>query len=97
MAESLLHGKRFYCREWAFMKLSHCLEQRHASKAGGALILGGAGCGKTALCSELVWPSMGTGQGGYRQRSLHRRLLAYHFCQVRVTCYLFITIHAYYN
>lgn len=32
--------RKFYCREWAFQKLAHCLEQRPVSKTCGALILG---------------------------------------------------------
>jgi len=63
------------------MKLSHCLEQRPQSKTCGALIVGGPGSGKTALCAELAWPS--TGASARHQRSLNRRLLARHFCQAR--------------
>ncbi|KAJ8298058.1 hypothetical protein KUTeg_024589 [Tegillarca granosa] len=77
MAQCLLKGKRFYCREWAFSKINHCLENRPSSKTCGALIMGGPGCGKTALCSELVWPTASQG----KQRMLNKRLLAYHFCQ----------------
>lgn len=32
--------RKFYCREWAFQKIAHCLEQRPISKTCGALILG---------------------------------------------------------
>lgn len=32
--------RRFFCREWAFQKIAHCLEQRPVSKTCGALILG---------------------------------------------------------
>lgn len=71
--------KKFYCREWAFQKLSHCLDQRPVSKTCGALLLGGAGCGKTTFCSELCWPSQGP--AGRQQRALNRRLLCYHFLQ----------------
>ena len=77
MSQSLLKGKRFFCREWAFSKVNHCLENRPASKTCGALVMGGPGCGKSALCCELVWPTVKTG----KQASLHKRLLAYHFCQ----------------
>ncbi|XP_078683671.1 uncharacterized protein LOC144917458 [Branchiostoma floridae x Branchiostoma belcheri] len=77
MAHSLLQGKRFYCREWAFNKLLHSLENRQAAKTCGALVMGGPGSGKTALSTELVWPTNKDG----KQRILHRRLLAYHFCQ----------------
>jgi len=81
MAAPVIEKKRFFCREWAFMKLSHCLEQRPQSKTCGALIVGGPGSGKTALCAELAWPS--NGASARHQRSLNRRLLARHFCQAR--------------
>ncbi|XP_072761084.1 uncharacterized protein [Anoplolepis gracilipes] len=81
MAAPVIEKKRFFCREWAFTKLSHCLEQRPQSKTCGALIVGGPGSGKTALCAELAWPS--TGSSARHQRSLNRRLLARHFCQAR--------------
>ncbi|XP_073990812.1 uncharacterized protein isoform X1 [Rhodnius prolixus] len=68
--------KRFYCREWVFMKLSHMVEQR---KTGGALIVGGPGSGKSAICAEIVCPT--AGHTGRPQRSLNRRLLAHHSCQ----------------
>lgn len=71
--------KKFYCREWAFQKLSHCLDQRPVSKTCGALLLGGPGCGKTTFCSELCWPSQGP--ASRQQRALNRRLLCYHFLQ----------------
>jgi ankyrin repeat protein len=75
--DSLLRGKRFFCREWGFSKINHCLENRPSAKTCGALVMGGPGCGKTALCCELVWPTTSHG----KQRNLNRRLLAYHFCQ----------------
>ncbi|XP_057668460.1 ankyrin repeat domain-containing protein 50 [Diorhabda carinulata] len=71
--------KKFYCREWAFQKLAHCLDQRPVSKTCGALLLGGPGCGKTTFCSELCWPSQGP--ASRQQRALNRRLLCYHFLQ----------------
>ncbi|XP_060532741.1 ankyrin repeat domain-containing protein 50 isoform X2 [Cylas formicarius] len=71
--------KKFYCREWAFQKLLHCLDQRPVSKTCGALLLGSSGCGKTTFCSELCWPSQGP--SGRQQRALNRRLLCYHFLQ----------------
>ncbi|XP_052280543.1 ankyrin repeat domain-containing protein 50-like isoform X2 [Dreissena polymorpha] len=77
MTACLLKEKRFFCREWAFSKINHCLENRPSAKTSGALIMGGPGCGKTALCCELVWP---TNPGG-KQISLSKRLLSYHFCQ----------------
>lgn len=78
MTQSLLQGKRFFCREWAFSKINHCLENRASAKTCGALIMGGPGCGKTALCCELTWPSVAS---PCRQRTLNKKLLAYHFCQ----------------
>ncbi|CAG9770200.1 unnamed protein product [Ceutorhynchus assimilis] len=71
--------KKFYCREWAFQKLLHCLDQRPVSKTCGALLLGSSGCGKTTFCSELCWPSQGP--SGRQQRALNRRLMCYHFLQ----------------
>ncbi|GBP48310.1 Ankyrin repeat domain-containing protein 50 [Eumeta japonica] len=71
--------RRFFCREWAFQKIAHCLEQRPISKTCGALILGDAGSGKTALCQELSEP--GQGPQARQQRALNRRLLARHFLQ----------------
>nr|XP_018914803.1 PREDICTED: ankyrin repeat domain-containing protein 50 isoform X1 [Bemisia tabaci] len=81
MTSSQLEKKRFYCREWVFVKLSNCLSQRSSSKKMGALIVGGPGSGKTAICCEAVWPSSGT--SAKPQRSLNRYLLAYHFCQAQ--------------
>ena len=77
MATCLLKDKTFFCREWTFSKVNHCLESRPSSKTCGALIMGGPGSGKTAVCSELVWPTVGQG----KQKLLSRRLLSYHFCQ----------------
>ncbi|CAH0699570.1 unnamed protein product [Spodoptera exigua] len=71
--------RKFFCREWAFQKIAHCLEQRPVSKTCGALILGDAGSGKTALCQELSEP--GQGPQARQQRALNRRLLARHFLQ----------------
>ena len=76
MTTSLLQGKSFYCREWVFTKLSHCLESRSTAKTCGALMMGGPGSGKTAVCCEMVWPT-----GSSRATSLSQRLLAYYFCQ----------------
>ncbi|KAL4229805.1 Ankyrin repeat domain-containing protein 50 [Mactra antiquata] len=77
MTQCLLKEKRFFCREWAFSKVNHCLENRPTAKTCGALIMGGPGCGKTAICCELVWPTASDG----KQAILNQRLLAYHFCQ----------------
>ncbi|XP_023651662.1 ankyrin repeat domain-containing protein 50 isoform X1 [Paramormyrops kingsleyae] len=99
---SLLQGKRFYCREWVFHKLQHCLQEKTNSLCGvsgtpnkqatgtgpagsssgkglawGVLLVGGPGSGKTALCTELLWPSSPQGM----HRGLHRQGLAFHFCR----------------
>ncbi|XP_013382301.1 ankyrin repeat domain-containing protein 50 [Lingula anatina] len=76
MTTCLLQGRRFFCREWAFSKITHYLDSRSTSNTCGALMMGGPGCGKTAVCAEMTWP---TGQG--RQQALSKRILAYHFCQ----------------
>lgn len=41
----------------------------------GVLLVGGPGSGKTALCTELLWPSAPQGV----HRSLHQFCLAFHF------------------
>jgi len=76
MTTCLLQNKTFYCREWVFTKLLHCLDSRATAKTCGALVMGGPGCGKTAVCSELVWPTTSS-----RASSLTQRMLAYYFCQ----------------
>lgn len=52
MAHTLIEGKRFFCREWVFSKILHCLEsvQRrrgdddNAGRSGlGVLIMSGPG------------------------------------------------------
>ncbi|KRY77410.1 Ankyrin repeat domain-containing protein 50 [Trichinella pseudospiralis] len=67
-----LERKRFNGREWLFKRLLHCLE----GNVRGVAIVGESGCGKTAVCCELVWPS----RADTVQRILNERLLAYHFC-----------------
>ncbi|KPJ17383.1 hypothetical protein RR48_08569 [Papilio machaon] len=59
--------RRFFCREWAFQKIAHCLEQRPVSKTCGALILGDAGSGKTALCQETGTRSAGAAAARFEQ------------------------------
>lgn len=100
---SLLQGKPFYCREWIFHKLQHCLQEKtncstitanklsvvaNSGNNGGStgkgsswglLFVGGPGSGKTALCTELVWPSSPAGL----QRGLHHQVLAFHFCRAQ--------------
>ncbi|KAM9804709.1 uncharacterized protein ankrd50l [Neosynchiropus ocellatus] len=75
---SLLRGRRFYCREWALDKLKHCLDS-HASpgQPPGLLVTGGPGVGKTALCTEAVWPTSKAGLAV----GLAPRCLASHFCK----------------
>lgn len=75
--------RRFLCREWAFAKLAHCLDQRPASKTCGALVVGGPGCGKTAFFQEIAQPTVADPEA--RQHVLSRRLLAHHFCQAHDT------------
>ncbi|XP_049625935.1 ankyrin repeat domain-containing protein 50 [Suncus etruscus] len=103
---SLLQGKPFYCREWVFHRLQHCLQEKTScchgagntpaspgnsgnnagaapAKGGtwGVLLVGGPGSGKTALCTELLWPSSPSST----QRGLHRQALAFHFCKAQDT------------
>ncbi|XP_076857757.1 uncharacterized protein ankrd50l [Brachyhypopomus gauderio] len=82
---SLLRGRRFHCREWALEKLKKCLDARNPSKGTqslahappGLLVTGGPGTGKTAFCTELVWPQSEAG----RAAGLAPRCLAWHYCQ----------------
>jgi len=76
MTTCLLQNKTFYCREWVFTKLLHCLDSRATAKTCGALVMGGPGSGKTAVCCELVWPTSSS-----RASSLAQHMLAYYFCQ----------------
>ena len=77
MACSQLQGRQFYCREWAFHKLAQCLETRADAKTCGVLVSGGQGCGKTAFCAELVWPTVTLG----KQVLLSKRVLSSYFCE----------------
>ena len=77
MTTSLLQGRRFFCRDWVFHKVGQCLETRASAKTCGALVVGGPGCGKSALCCELVWPTASLG----KQAMLNKKVLAYYFCQ----------------
>uniref|UniRef100_A0A4W4HGR3 Orc1-like AAA ATPase domain-containing protein n=1 Tax=Electrophorus electricus TaxID=8005 RepID=A0A4W4HGR3_ELEEL len=82
---SLLRGRWFHCREWALEKLKKCLEARNspngtqssASTPPGILVTGGPGTGKTAFCTEVVWPQSEAG----RAAELAPRCLAWHYCQ----------------
>ncbi|XP_035507384.2 ankyrin repeat domain-containing protein 50 isoform X1 [Scophthalmus maximus] len=75
---SLLQGRRFYCREWALEKLRRCLDARSVpAQPPGLLVMGGPGAGKTALCTEAVWPASKAGLAA----GLAPRCLASHFCQ----------------
>ncbi|XP_044147494.1 ankyrin repeat domain-containing protein 50-like [Bufo gargarizans] len=77
MTSSYLRGRPFYCREWALQRLQHCLEGLSGTRAPGILITGAPGAGKTALCTEILWPTSEAG----RASRLSCRVLAYHFCQ----------------
>ncbi|KAG2456361.1 ANR50 protein, partial [Polypterus senegalus] len=77
MSSSLLRGKQFYCREWALLKLQHWLETRSSGRVAGVLVTGGSGSGKTAFCTEILWPTSETG----KSVNLASRCLTYHFCQ----------------
>lgn len=48
------------------------------TNAGTVVIVGGPGSGKTAVCSEIVWPTVVIS----RQAELNARLLACHFCRL---------------
>ncbi|KAM9343133.1 uncharacterized protein ankrd50l [Pholidichthys leucotaenia] len=77
-SSSLLQGRHFYCREWALEKLRRCLDARSMpGQVTGLLVTGGPGAGKTALCTEAVWPTSKAGLAV----GLAQRCLAYHFCQ----------------
>ncbi|KAK3885913.1 hypothetical protein Pcinc_009905 [Petrolisthes cinctipes] len=84
-ADGVVPGRRFLCREWAWAKLWACLEQRPAAKTCGALLVGGPGTGKTALCTELVTPSTTHGR---HATALHARLLAQHMCHAHLAASL---------
>lgn len=77
-SSSLLQGRRFYCREWVLDKLRRCLDARSMpGQMPGLLVTGGPGAGKTALCTEVVWPTSKAGLAV----GLASRCLASHFCQ----------------
>ncbi|XP_029386520.1 ankyrin repeat domain-containing protein 50 isoform X1 [Echeneis naucrates] len=77
-SSSLLRGRQFYCRGWALDKLRRCLDARSVpGQPPGLLVMGGPGAGKTALCTEVVWPTSKAGVAA----GLAPRCLAYHFCQ----------------
>ncbi|XP_034549277.1 ankyrin repeat domain-containing protein 50 [Notolabrus celidotus] len=74
---SLLQGRRFFCREWALDKLRRCLDARSVQgHPAGLLVTGGPGAGKTALCTEVVWPTSKAGV----EVGLASRCLVSHFC-----------------
>ncbi|KAG8545439.1 hypothetical protein GDO81_020873 [Engystomops pustulosus] len=77
MTSGHLRGRTFCCREWALQRLQHCLEGLSGTRAPGILITGAPGAGKSALCSEILWPSSEAG----RNSRLSSRVLAHHFCQ----------------
>ncbi|XP_061091867.1 ankyrin repeat domain-containing protein 50 [Conger conger] len=66
-------GRPFHCREWALGKLQHWL----GTRCQGALVTGGPGAGKTALCTEAVRPTSKAGL----EAGLAPCCLASHFCR----------------
>ncbi|XP_039770565.1 ankyrin repeat domain-containing protein 50-like [Ornithorhynchus anatinus] len=83
---SPLRGKSFYGREWALQQLQDWLdgasgerEPPGASPPPCVLVTGAAGSGKTALCSEALWPTSEAG----RRAGLGARALAWHFCRAQ--------------
>nr|XP_056714745.1 ankyrin repeat domain-containing protein 50-like [Euleptes europaea] len=74
-AGSVLQGKGFEGRAWALGRLARSLEG--GGGGGGVLVTGGPGSGKTALCSEALWPTSEAG----RRAALAESALAWHFCQ----------------
>jgi len=71
----------FYCREWVFSKLRQYFNEPVSSKniggIQGCFILGDSGCGKTAICQEIISPTVCPGDD---QRQLHRQMIGYHLC-----------------
>uniref|UniRef100_A0A5S6QMX6 ANK_REP_REGION domain-containing protein n=1 Tax=Trichuris muris TaxID=70415 RepID=A0A5S6QMX6_TRIMR len=67
-----LERKRFVGREWLFRRILHCL----GTGTKGVVIVGEPGCGKTACCCEIIWPT----RVDSLQQVLNGRLLAYYFC-----------------
>uniref|UniRef100_A0A8C4WIE9 Nephrocystin 3-like N-terminal domain-containing protein n=1 Tax=Gopherus evgoodei TaxID=1825980 RepID=A0A8C4WIE9_9SAUR len=78
-------GKQFYCREWVFHKLQHSNSGNNAGVVSGkgtawvCVVSRRPGSGKTALSTELLWPS----SPASLQRGLHRQALAFHFCRAQ--------------
>ena len=78
------------------------MSERMSSDERGVMIVGGPGCGKTALSLQLVQNScFGLSGGGVRREedSVHQvssQLVAYHFCQLdnAVTCRVSDWIHS---
>ncbi|KAJ1164955.1 hypothetical protein NDU88_005387 [Pleurodeles waltl] len=63
MSTSLLQGKPFFCQEWALQRLQHCLERcGSGGRNCGVLVTSGPGSGKTAMGTEVLWPTSVQGQ-----------------------------------
>ncbi|XP_038619094.1 ankyrin repeat domain-containing protein 50-like [Tachyglossus aculeatus] len=78
---SPLRGKSFYGREWALQRLRAWLDGASGERERPpcVLVTGAAGSGKTALCSEALWPTSEAG----RRAGLGARALAWHFCRAQ--------------
>lgn len=60
--ETLLAGKRFYCREWLFTRLGEVVNSPVDEKGKRGIILtSSAGSGKSAFLSELCFPTIPDG------------------------------------
>ncbi|PAA64405.1 hypothetical protein BOX15_Mlig008846g3 [Macrostomum lignano] len=77
--DSSLRGREFHCREWVFDKLLGYVNAGQTPAHPGVVLLGESGCGKTALMTELIWPTASQASPDARHR-LRSHVLAYYFC-----------------
>ncbi|KAF3838795.1 hypothetical protein F7725_010563 [Dissostichus mawsoni] len=87
---SLLQGKRFYCREWVFHKIQHCLQEKTNNLIGVTSstpckqppVTPGVGASNPSTLtagSTKSGSSWGVLLG--TQRGMQQQTLAYHFCR----------------